>query len=42
MVEMSANAGLQTVAPPAPPPSIRPGTTLTRVSVQVDFALRDK
>jgi len=35
-------AGLQTVAPPAPPPSIRPGTTLTRVSVQVDFALRDK
>lgn len=28
--------------PPAPPPSIRPGTTLTRVSVQVDFALRDK
>lgn len=26
----------------APPPSIRPGTTLTRVSVQVDFALRDK
>lgn len=41
-IEMSANAGLQTVAPPAPPPSIRPGTTLTRVSVQVDFALRDK
>lgn len=33
-------------APPAvvapPPPSIRPGTTLTRVTVQVDFALRDK
>ena len=26
----------------APPPSIRPGTMLTRVSVQVDFALRDK
>ena len=29
------------VAPP-PPPSIRPGTTLTRVSVQVDFALAPK
>ena len=29
-------------APPPPPPSIRPGTTLTRVSVQVDFALREK
>ena len=25
-----------------PPPSIRPGTTLTRVSVQVDFALEPK
>ena len=32
----------QTASPPPPPPSIRPGTTLTRVSVQVDFALRDK
>ena len=34
----------RTVAPaaPPPPPSIRPGTTLTRVSVQVDFALREK
>jgi len=31
----------QAVAAP-PPPSIRPGTTLTRVSVQVDFALRPK
>lgn len=29
------------VAPP-PPPSIRPGTMLTRVSVQVDFALAPK
>ena len=29
------------VAPP-PPPSIRPGTTLTRVSVAVDFALEPK
>ncbi|MEP7222431.1 MAG: SIMPL domain-containing protein [Novosphingobium sp.] len=26
----------------APPPSIRPGTTRTSVSVQVDFALREK
>ena len=42
MAEQAADAvGLQTVSPP-PPPSIRPGTTLTRVSVQVDFALRDK
>ena len=40
MYESAADAvGLQTVAPP---PSIRPGTTLTRVTVQVDFALRDK
>jgi hypothetical protein len=33
------------MAPPpvvAPPPSIRPGTTLTRVAVQVDFALEPK
>jgi uncharacterized protein YggE len=29
-------------APPPPPPSIRPGTALTRVSVQVDFALEPK
>ena len=43
MVQSASDAmALQTVAPPAPPPSIRPGTTLTRVSVQVDFALRDK
>jgi uncharacterized protein YggE len=33
-------ATVQNVAPP--PPSIRPGTTLTRVSVQVDFALEEK
>ena len=30
------------VSPPPPPPSIRPGTTLTRVSVSVDFALEPK
>ena len=34
------DAVAQTAAPP--PPSIRPGTTLTRVSVQVDFALEPK
>ena len=34
------NAAAQVAAPP--PPSIRPGTTLTRVSVQVDFALEPK
>ena len=27
---------------PPPPPSIRPGTAITRVSVQVDFALEPK
>ena len=36
-----AQAAPPPVAPP-PPPSIRPGTTLTRVSVQVDFALEPK
>jgi uncharacterized protein len=30
------------VAVSAPPPSIRPGTTRTRVTVQVDFALEEK
>ena len=30
------------VVSPPPPPSIRPGTTLTRVAVQVDFALEPK
>ena len=30
------------VSPPPPPPSIRPGTMITRVSVQVDFALAPK
>ena len=30
------------VSPPPPPVSIRPGTMLTRVSVQVDFALAPK
>ena len=37
----AVDAVAQTVSAP-PPPSIRPGTTLTRVSVQVDFALREK
>ena len=36
----------QAMAPPPvaapPPPSIRPGTAITRVSVQVDFALKPK
>ena len=41
MVE-SASDAMAPQAVSAPPPSIRPGTTLTRVSVQVDFALRDK
>ena len=36
-----AMAPPQVVSPP-PPPSIRPGTTLTRVSVSVDFALEPK
>ena len=30
------------IVSPPPPPSIRPGTTLTRVAVQVDFALAPK
>ena len=30
------------IAAPPPPPSIRPGVTRTRVSVQVDFALEEK
>ncbi|HUQ12873.1 MAG TPA: SIMPL domain-containing protein [Novosphingobium sp.] len=38
---MAVDAVAAPVAAP-PPPSIRPGTTLTRVSVQVDFALREK
>ena len=37
---MDAMTSPPTVAPP--PPSIRPGTTLTRVAVQVDFALAPK
>ena len=41
MTEQSANVAPPPVAPP-PPPSIRPGTTITRVSVQVDFALEPK
>lgn len=40
-VAMDAAAPPPIAAPP-PPPAIRPGTTLTRVSVQVDFALRPK
>ncbi len=44
---MDAMAEAASVAPPpvavsAPPPSIRPGTTRTRVTVQVDFALEEK
>ncbi len=38
---MEQSAAVQTVAAP-PPPSIRPGVTRTRVSVQVDFALEEK
>ena len=41
MTGQSANVAPPPVAPP-PPPSIRPGTTITRVSVQVDFALEPK
>jgi uncharacterized protein YggE len=43
MDAMAEQAAVQTVAPvAAPPPSIRPGVTRTRVSVQVDFALEAK
>ena len=43
MPEQAMDAVAQTApAAPPPPPSIRPGTTLTRVSVQVDFALEPK
>ncbi|MCA1660667.1 MAG: SIMPL domain-containing protein [Novosphingobium sp.] len=46
MPEQAMDAAARTAAPvpvaPPPPPSIRPGTTLTRVSVQVDFALEPK
>ncbi len=42
MVEYAADAMAPQAVSASPPPSIRPGTTLTRVSVQVDFALRDK
>ena len=41
MDAMAVSAPPPIVAPP-PPPSIRPGTMLTRVSVQVDFALEPK
>jgi uncharacterized protein len=41
MAEQAANAPPPLAAPP-PPPSIRPGTAITRVSVQVDFALEPK
>lgn len=47
-VPMDAAMEMATVAAPPPPPtaapapSIRPGTTRTRVSVQVDFALKEK
>ena len=39
--EMAADASAVQVSAP-PPPSIRPGTSRTRVSVQVDFALEEK
>ena len=39
--EMGADAAMTQVSAP-PPPSIRPGTSRTRVSVQVDFALEEK
>lgn len=39
---MDAMAPPPIVSPPPPPPSIRPGTMITRVSVQVDFALAPK
>lgn len=43
MYEAAADAAAQAVPVAAPPPpSIRPGTTITRVSVQVDFALEPK
>jgi uncharacterized protein len=41
MAVAQSNAPPPPVAPP-PPPSIRPGTAITRVSVQVDFALEPK
>ncbi|MFM5954364.1 MAG: SIMPL domain-containing protein [Novosphingobium sp.] len=46
-VAMDAMAEVAMAAPPPPvaappPPSIRPGVTRTRVSVQVDFALKEK
>ena len=42
MYESAADAMAPQAVSAPPPPSIRPGTTLTRVAVQVDFALRDK
>lgn len=43
MDAMAESAAVQTVAPvAAPPPSIRPGVSRTRVAVQVDFALEEK
>lgn len=44
MDAMAEQAAVQTAAPIAapPPPSIRPGVSRTRVSVQVDFALAGK
>ena len=40
--EMAADAAMTQVSAPPPPPSIRPGTSRTRVSVRVDFALKEK
>ena len=42
MDAMAVSAPPPIVSPPPPPPSIRPGTMLTRVTVQVDFALAPK
>jgi uncharacterized protein len=42
MAEQAAADAVAPVAAPPPSPSIRPGTTRTRVSVQVDFALTEK
>jgi uncharacterized protein YggE len=39
---MEAAADAAAVRVSAPPPSIRPGVTRTRVNVQVDFALIEK
>jgi uncharacterized protein YggE len=42
VVEQAMNSVAMAPPPVVAPPSIRPGTTLTRVAVQVDFALEPK